>query len=71
MSAACEIPTSVDYDELIARLKSHDAEREMQRAEDLPKRGPGEVVPFPAERIVRLIRHGQVVKKRAAKGINK
>jgi hypothetical protein len=56
-SAATKL-RSIRYDELIAKLKAHDAAREKRRAAELRKRGSAQIIAFPASRIVRHIRYG-------------
>ena len=49
-SAATKLP-SIRYDELIAKLKAHDAARERRRAEELRKRGPAQIISLQEARI--------------------
>jgi hypothetical protein len=49
-SAATKMP-SIRYDELIAKLKAHDAARERRRAEELCKRGPVQIMSLQEARI--------------------
>ena len=60
----------LNVDEIVAKVAEHERAREKRKAEhraaELKERGPAQVVKFPADRMVRVIRHGKVVKGRKA-----